>query len=154
MLFLHVFGAMTEERLGRIEFTLFYAVSAAIWRCWATALANADSAQSLVGASGAISAVLGAFLYLFPQGPRDEPPSPSSSFCRCASPRGSYCRSRWPSNGSRRARAAQGPGVAHLAHLVGFTLGFGYAWVRFRRKKGPEGAALEGRWWETGGRLE
>jgi hypothetical protein len=29
--------------------------------------------------------------------------------------------------------------VAYLAHLVGFTLGFGYAWVRFRKKKGPKG---------------
>jgi membrane associated rhomboid family serine protease len=30
-------------------------------------------------------------------------------------------------------QADQGPGVAYLAHLVGFGLGFGYAWVRFGR---------------------
>lgn len=29
-------------------------------------------------------------------------------------------------------RADQGPGVAYLAHLVGFGLGFGFAWARFR----------------------
>src|SRR5438105_1416430 len=28
-------------------------------------------------------------------------------------------------------QAATGPGVAYLAHLVGFGLGFAYAWVRF-----------------------
>ncbi|MFI1535626.1 rhomboid family intramembrane serine protease, partial [Streptomyces anandii] len=28
-------------------------------------------------------------------------------------------------------RAAQGPGVAYLAHVVGFALGFAFAWVRF-----------------------
>jgi membrane associated rhomboid family serine protease len=33
-------------------------------------------------------------------------------------------------------RADQGPGVAYLAHLVGFGLGFGYACARFREKGG------------------
>ena len=29
--------------------------------------------------------------------------------------------------------APSGPGVAHLAHVVGFSLGFLYAWARYRR---------------------
>lgn len=30
-------------------------------------------------------------------------------------------------------RASEGPGVAYLAHLVGFGLGLVFAWVRFGR---------------------
>ena len=65
MLFLYVFGAMAEERMGRWQFALFY-LGCGYLALLAYAAANADSEQTLVGASGAISAVLGAFLYLFP----------------------------------------------------------------------------------------
>ncbi|XUL87592.1 rhomboid family intramembrane serine protease [Streptomyces galilaeus] len=137
MLFLHVFGAMTEERLGRIEFTLFYAVCGYL-ALLGYALANADSAQSLVGASGAISAVLGAFLYLFPRA-RVTSLLPFLFFLPLRFPAWVvlpfWVALQWLAAG----QAAQGPGVAYLAHLVGFTLGFGYAWVRFRKKKGPKG---------------
>lgn len=57
MLFLYVFGAMAEERLGRVEFVLFYAVTGYLALA-AYAAANAGSQQTLVGASGAISGVL------------------------------------------------------------------------------------------------
>ena len=56
MLFLYVFGAMTEERLGRVEFTLFYLVCGYL-ALLGYAVANAGSEQSLVGASGAISGI-------------------------------------------------------------------------------------------------
>jgi membrane associated rhomboid family serine protease len=66
MLFLYVFGAMAEERMGHFEFALFY-VGCGYLALLGYAAAHAGSAQTLVGASGAISAVLGAFLYLFPK---------------------------------------------------------------------------------------
>lgn len=66
VLFLYVFGAMTEERMGRVGFTFFYVISGYL-ALVAYAAAHATSDQTLVGASGAISAVLGAFLYLFPR---------------------------------------------------------------------------------------
>lgn len=105
VLFLYVFGAMTEERMGRVGFTFFYVISGYL-ALVAYAAAHATSDQTLVGASGAISAVLGAFLYLFP-GPGSPACSRSSSSCRCASPPGSCwssgsCCSGWRS----RARAA------------------------------------------------
>ncbi|MBW3707848.1 rhomboid family intramembrane serine protease, partial [Streptomyces griseus] len=66
LLFLYVFGAMVEERMGRVRFAVFYVgCGYAALVCYAAA--HADSEQTLVGASGAISAVLGAFLYLFPK---------------------------------------------------------------------------------------
>ncbi|MFD8144336.1 rhomboid family intramembrane serine protease, partial [Streptomyces sp. NPDC059708] len=34
---------------------------------------------------------------------------------------------------ARRGPRPPGPGVAYLAHVVGFSVGFCYAWVRYRR---------------------
>ncbi|NEE60802.1 rhomboid family intramembrane serine protease, partial [Streptomyces sp. SID8455] len=63
LLFLYVFGAMAEERMGRVQFALFY-VGCGYLALVCYAAVHADSGQTLVGASGAISAVLGGFLYL------------------------------------------------------------------------------------------
>ncbi|MFI5682538.1 rhomboid family intramembrane serine protease [Streptomyces sp. NPDC051636] len=131
MLFLYVFGAMTEERMGRVQFTLFY-VGCGYLALLGYAAANAASEQSLVGASGAISAVLGAFLYLFP-GARVTSLLPFLFFLPLRFPAWVvlpfWAALQWLAAG----RAPQGPGVAYLAHLVGFALGFVFAWVRFGR---------------------
>jgi membrane associated rhomboid family serine protease len=66
MLFLWVFGNNVEDRLGRIAFLLFYAAGGLA----ATALQVAFGPNSTipnVGASGAIAAVLGAYVVLFPR---------------------------------------------------------------------------------------
>ncbi|MDH6626785.1 membrane associated rhomboid family serine protease [Streptomyces sp. LBL] len=131
MLFLYVFGVMTEDRMGRVQFTVFYA-GCGYLALLGYAAANADSEQSLVGASGAISAVLGAFLYLFP-GARVTSLLPFLFFLPLRFPAWVvlpfWAALQWLAAG----RASQGPGVAYLAHLVGFGLGFGYAWARFGR---------------------
>ncbi|MFC0057973.1 rhomboid family intramembrane serine protease [Streptomyces actinomycinicus] len=165
MLFLFVFGAMTEERMGRMEFTLFY-VGCGYLALLGYAAANAASGQSLVGASGAISAVLGAFLYLFPHA-RVTSLLPFLFFLPLRFPAWVvlpfWAAIQWLAAG----RVSDGPGVAYLAHLVGFGLGFVYAWVRYRNRRGAEGgftravggdgegkgpgAVSEGRWRETGG---
>ncbi|MFG2885017.1 rhomboid family intramembrane serine protease [Streptomyces sp. NPDC048297] len=137
MLFLFVFGVMTEERMGRVEFTLFY-VGCGYLALLGYAAANASSPQSLVGASGAISAVLGAFLYLFPRA-RVTSLLPFLFFLPLRFPAWIvlpfWAALQWLA----ASRAPQGPGVAYLAHVVGFGLGFGYAWVRYGRGKGPKG---------------
>ena len=131
MLFLHVFGAMTEERMGRLEFALFY-LGCGFLALLGYAAANADSTQTLVGASGAISAVLGAFLFLFP-GARVTSLFPFLLFLPLRFPAWVvlpfWAALQWLAAG----RATQSPGVAYLAHLVGFSLGFVYAWVRYGR---------------------
>lgn len=131
MLFLFVFGLMTEERMGRVEFTLFY-VGCGYLALLGYAAANATSEQSLVGASGAISAVLGAFLFLFPRA-RVTSLLPFLFFLPMRFPAWVvlpfWAALQWLAAG----RAGEGPGVAYLAHLVGFGLGFGYAWVRYGR---------------------
>ncbi|MEE9277317.1 MAG: rhomboid family intramembrane serine protease [Dehalococcoidia bacterium] len=66
MLFLWVFGDNVEDRLGRWRFLLFYvvtgylAVAAHIW-------VDSSDLVPMIGASGAIAGVLGAYLVLFPR---------------------------------------------------------------------------------------
>ncbi|MDN3020786.1 rhomboid family intramembrane serine protease [Streptomyces sp. S.PB5] len=145
MLFLYVFGALTEERMGRLQFLLFY-LGCGYLALLGYAAANADSEQSLVGASGAISAVLGAFLYLFPDA-RITSLLPFLFFLPLRFPAWvvlpCWAALQWLAAG----RASHGPGVAYLAHLVGFGLGFLFAWVRFAhttRVKAAPAAAPEG----------
>lgn len=63
MLFLWVFGPNIEDRLGRVWFLLFYLAGGAA----ASGLHAAFSAYPAVGASGAIAAVTGAYLVMFPR---------------------------------------------------------------------------------------
>lgn len=63
MLFLWVFGAAVEDRIGRIGYLGFYLIGAAV-----TAAAHSFvSPAPVIGASGAIAAVTGAFLAMFPR---------------------------------------------------------------------------------------
>ncbi|NXY94007.1 rhomboid family intramembrane serine protease [Streptomyces sp. BR123] len=131
LLFLHVFGAMAEERMGRAAFLCFY-VCTGYLALAAYAAANASSGETLVGASGAISAVLGAFLYLFPRA-RVTSLFPFLFFLPLRFPAWLVLLFWFGLQWVAAHRAGSGPGVAYLAHLVGFSLGFVHAWVRYRR---------------------
>jgi len=65
LLYLRVFGDNVEDRLGPIRYVLFYLGSgiAGTLAQWAVA---PDSPVPMVGASGAIAGVLGAYLVVFP----------------------------------------------------------------------------------------
>ena len=65
MLFLWVFGDNVEERLGHVKYLLFY-VAAGVAAAWAQIGIDLDSQTPMIGASGAISGVLGAYLMLYP----------------------------------------------------------------------------------------
>jgi membrane associated rhomboid family serine protease len=64
--FLWVFGNNVEDRLGHVGFVLFYLVTGAA-AAGAQVLAGPGSDVPMVGASGAISGVLGAYLVFFPR---------------------------------------------------------------------------------------
>ncbi|MCP3977539.1 MAG: rhomboid family intramembrane serine protease [bacterium] len=66
MWFLWVFGNNVEEAYGTIGYILLYLV-AGIVATAAFVLFNSDATDPLVGASGAIAGVLGAYLVLFPR---------------------------------------------------------------------------------------
>lgn len=66
MVFLLVFGDNIEDRMGHWRFLLFYLVGAAAASLLFGFLTDEPNVP-LVGASGAISAVLGAYIVLFPR---------------------------------------------------------------------------------------
>ena len=65
MMFLWVFGDNIEDRLGHLRYLVFYLIagSAATLSQW---VIDTSSQTPLIGASGAISGVLGAYLIIFP----------------------------------------------------------------------------------------
>jgi len=65
MLFLWVFGDNIEAALGKIKFLLFYLVGGVVASLVQLPFTPAD--VPLVGASGAIAAVLGGYLVLYPK---------------------------------------------------------------------------------------
>lgn len=66
MLFLYVFGDNVEDRLGRLRYVLFYAAGG-ISSALAYSFIRPESNLPMVGASGAIAAILGAYLILYPR---------------------------------------------------------------------------------------
>ncbi len=66
MLFLWVFGDNLENMLGHIRYAAFYIVCG-IAAAVAQIVMNTDSIIPMLGASGAISGVLGGYLLLFPR---------------------------------------------------------------------------------------
>lgn len=131
MLFLFVFGVMAEERMGRIRFALFY-LGCGYLALVTYAVAHADSDQTLVGASGAISGVLGAFLYLFPRA-RVTSLFPFLFFLPLRFPAWIVLIFWFVLQWLAARSAGSGPGVAYLAHVAGFCAGFLFAWGRGRR---------------------
>ena len=65
MLFLYIFGDNVEDRLGHLRYLVFYLLCGAAAGA-AQALSSPDSSVPMVGASGAIAGVLGAYLLFFP----------------------------------------------------------------------------------------
>ena len=66
MLYLWIFGNNIEDSMGHVRFVIFYllcGVAAVLAQAWP----NPDSTIPMIGASGAISGVLGAYLLLFPR---------------------------------------------------------------------------------------
>jgi len=66
MLYLWVFGDNIEDSMGHLKFAAFFLVCGVAGGL-AHAFANGDSASPVIGASGAVSGVLGAYLMLHPK---------------------------------------------------------------------------------------
>ena len=66
MLYLWIFGNNIEDKLGHIRFIFFY-IFCGITSAYANAVTDPHSHIPMIGASGAISGVLGAYLLLFPR---------------------------------------------------------------------------------------
>jgi membrane associated rhomboid family serine protease len=70
MYFLYMFGNNVNDRLGNLGYLIFYlagAVFSALGHILAATVSGGGAATPVLGASGAIAAVCGAYLVLFPQ---------------------------------------------------------------------------------------
>lgn len=66
MLYLWIFGDNIEDKLGHMRFFIFYLLCGAA-AAYAHALTESSSMLPMIGASGAVSGILGAYLLLFPK---------------------------------------------------------------------------------------
>jgi membrane associated rhomboid family serine protease len=123
MLFLVVFGNNIEDRMRRLPFLLFYLASGFV-AAYGFALAFPHSTQPLIGASGAIAGVLGAYIVLYPRA-RVWSLVPFLFFIPVRTPAwlvlGLWFVLQWLYSAGI---ATSGVGsVAYLAHIFGFTFG-------------------------------
>ena len=68
MWFLHVFGDNVEDSMGRLRYLCFY-LACGLAAAVAQVLMDPRSTVPMVGASGAVSGVIGAYLMLYPRAP-------------------------------------------------------------------------------------
>jgi membrane associated rhomboid family serine protease len=66
MLYLWIFGNNIEDSLGHVRFIIFY-LFCGIVAAYSHAITNPNSTIPMIGASGAVSGVLGAYIILFPR---------------------------------------------------------------------------------------
>jgi membrane associated rhomboid family serine protease len=138
MLYLWIFGNNIEDRLGHFRFVLFYLLCGTA-AALAQSLANTHSEVPMIGASGAIAGVLGAYLVLFPR-----------AHVLVLVPLGFFTQlMRLPAlwvlgfwfvlqlfQGGLMARGEEG-GVAYLAHIGGFVAGLVLIFALGGRSPGP-----------------
>jgi membrane associated rhomboid family serine protease len=123
MLFLVVFGNNIEDRMGRLRFLIFYLFSGYV-AAYGFAAASSTSMAPLIGASGAISGVLGAYIVLYPRA-RVWSLVPFFFFIPVRTPAwvvlGLWFALQWVYSAGI---ATPGAGsVAYLAHVFGFLFG-------------------------------
>jgi membrane associated rhomboid family serine protease len=136
MLFLWVFGNNVEDRFGRLRFLLLYLLSGYV-AAYGFALANSTLDQPLVGASGAVAGVLGAYLALFPRA-RVWSLVPVLLFIPLRLPAwivlGLWFVLQWIYSSGYGVSGAGS--VAYLAHVLGFVSGM-FAAVPMLRRRPP-----------------
>jgi membrane associated rhomboid family serine protease len=66
MLYLWIFGNNIEDRLGHLRFLVFY-LFCGYFAAYAHAITEPNSVIPMIGASGAVSGILGAYLLLYPR---------------------------------------------------------------------------------------
>jgi membrane associated rhomboid family serine protease len=143
LLFLWVFGNNVEDRLGRITFLLLYVLGGLA----ATALQVAfdpNSAVPNVGASGAIAAVLGSYLVMFPKA-RIHTLVFFIFITSLQLPAvvvlvGWFVLQLFSGVGGMGNQL--GGGVAYWAHVGGFVFGLAVTWLFFRSRGGRDPYAL------------
>jgi membrane associated rhomboid family serine protease len=137
MLYLWIFGDNVEDRMGSIPYLIFY-LSGGVVASLAHIFTNPGSQIPTVGASGAIAAVLGAYLVLYPRS-RVLTFIPLGFFMRLTLVPASLVLGLWfilqLFSGVLSLGGPDVGGVAFWAHIGGFAFGALIAFLFFRRQE-------------------
>ena len=142
MLYLWIFGDNVEDRLGHVRYLLFYLACGA-FAVFGQVGANPNSLVPMVGASGAIAGVMGAYFVLYPHSRiltavfilffLDLVEIPAIFFLGIW-----FLMQLFSGVGSIGAHAADG-GIAFWAHVAGFATGAFYGGLRRLRGSMADG---------------
>jgi membrane associated rhomboid family serine protease len=122
MLFLWIFGDNIEHRIGHLRFILFYLICG-LAAGLAHIVFNSGSAIPTVGASGAISGVLGGYLILFPRNRVYVLTWGGVATVPAVVMLGLWILLQFVNEFGSVARTPETGGVAYLAHIGGFVAG-------------------------------
>jgi membrane associated rhomboid family serine protease len=122
MLYLWTFGDNVERRLGPGRFIFFY-VACGVAAALAHVAFNSGSTVPTVGASGAISGVLGAYLVLFPRNEVRVLTRSGIASVPAVMVLGFWIVIQFLSGIGSIADTRETGGVAYLAHVGGFVAG-------------------------------
>ena len=143
MLYLWIFGDNVEDRMGSFNYLIFY-LAGGVAASLAHILTNPGSQIPTVGASGAIGAVLGAYLVLYPRS-RVLTFIPLGFFMRLTLVPASLVLGLWfvlqLFNGVVSLGGPEMGGVAFWAHIGGFAFGVLTAFL-FARGHKPQSSVV------------
>ena len=127
MLFLAIFGKNVEDAFGHLRYLAFYVAGGFAATALQTSMtlgfaSHTDAQVQMLGASGAISAVLGAFLVLYPRA-RIETLVLFVRIPAWAYLGGWFLYQLHEAHDSLLTASSQGSGVAFFAHVGGFVFG-------------------------------
>ena len=131
MLFLWVFGNNIEDYLGSLRFIPFYLVSG-LGATFFQVIASPNSRLPMIGASGAVAGVLGAYLVLYPAA-RVHTLIFLFFIIRVVAIPAAYVLGLWFV--LQVLNVGLGGGVAWFAHIGGFLLGIGLVRLVSRRRR-------------------
>jgi membrane associated rhomboid family serine protease len=122
MLFLWIFGDNIEHRIGHVRFVIFY-LGCGILAGLAHIFFNSNSSIPTVGASGAISGVLGGYLLLFPRNRVYVLSYGGVATVPAILMLGIWILVQFVNGVGEVANTPETGGVAYLAHIGGFIAG-------------------------------
>ena len=135
MLFLWIFGNNIEDRLGHLRFAAFYLAGGIVATAGHIA-AGPSSTVAIVGASGAVAGVMGAYLMWFP-----DAPIRTLIFLVVADVRAKWFLAAWF---IMQFFTAADSGIAWVAHVAGFGYGVLLGFLARRQTWDPTGGIGRG----------
>ncbi len=133
MLYLWIFGDNVEDRFGKLKYLIFY-IACGLAATFSQLFFSAASQLPNVGASGAIAGVLGAYIWMWPQGKVKILLGVSIIQMPALIVIGFWFLLQFMSGLGSAASTTEEGGVAYFAHIGGFIAGLILAPILTRSK--------------------